>query len=249
MSMPIATVSESRPTPDLHLQTLFVLDRDGRITSTREPGGTRGPLFALVRGLSGRAWAVRADVPRDLADELDRLAREEPAVTDLQQAPLHAHRYSHLLRSRLPGVEVSQSGGPAFAFPEILAQPADGVERDADVALIEDEQLLQHHFKGWVPGEIAAGRRPVMAAMSGGQPISICFCARSSDIAAEAGLETAEPFRGRGLGPKVTAAWALAIRASGRAPLYSTIWTNHASRAVARKLGLLAYAASWSLTD
>jgi len=53
-----------------------------------------------------------------------------------------------------------------------------------------------------------------------------CFCARRSDAAAEAGLETAEAFRGRGFGPRVTAAWAWAIRATGRIPLYSTAWTN-----------------------
>lgn len=69
------------------------------------------------------------------------------------------------------------------------------------------------------------------------------------DVAADAGLETAEAYRGRGFGAHVTAAWAAEIRASGRMPLYSTFWDNHASLAVARKLGLLAYASSWSLTD
>ena len=65
----------------------------------------------------------------------------------------------------------------------------------------------------------------------------------------EAGGETAEAFRSRGFGPRVTAAWALAIRATGRVPLYSTAWTNHASLSVARKLGLVAYASTWSLSD
>lgn len=66
-------------TPDLHLQTCFVLNENGRIVSTREPGATRGPLFALVRGLSSCAWAVRADVSDDVASELDRLASPSPA--------------------------------------------------------------------------------------------------------------------------------------------------------------------------
>jgi hypothetical protein len=78
--------------------------------------------------------------------------------------------------------------------------------------------------------------------------VSVCFCARQSAAAAEAGLETAERFRGRGLGPRVTAAWALAIRASGRLPLYSTSWSNEASLAVARKLRLEACASDWSLS-
>ena len=78
--------------------------------------------------------------------------------------------------------------------------------------------------------------------------MSVCFCARRAGFAAEAGLETAPPFRGLGLGPRVAAAWALAMRASGRTPLYSTAWSNAASLAVARKLGLIPYAATWNLS-
>jgi predicted GNAT family acetyltransferase len=88
---------------------------------------------------------------------------------------------------------------------------------------------------------------PVVAWVEDGAPVSICFCARLSDEAAEAGLETAEACRGRGYGAQVAAAWALAVRASGRIPLCSTAWTNHASRAVARKLGLVPYASNWNL--
>src|SRR6185436_13781001 len=86
------------------------------------------------------------------------------------------------------------------------------------------------------------------AVVEHGQAVSVCFCARRSDVAAEAGLETAAAFRGRGLAARVTAAWALAIRASGRLPIYSTSWSNHASLAVARKLGLAACASDWSLS-
>jgi predicted GNAT family acetyltransferase len=88
-----------------------------------------------------------------------------------------------------------------------------------------------------------------MAVLEGGAPVSICFCARSSEVAAEAGLETAAAFRRRGYGSCVTAAWAAMIRASGRIPLYSTSWTNEASLAVARTLELLAYASAWSVSD
>ena len=82
-----------------------------------------------------------------------------------------------------------------------------------------------------------------------GYPVSICFCARRSGEAAEAGLDTAEGYRGRGYGPRVTALWATAIRRSGLVPLYSTSWSNQASLAVARKLGLVAYASSSGLSD
>jgi predicted GNAT family acetyltransferase len=68
-----------------------------------------------------------------------------------------------------------------------------------------------------------------------GHAISVCFCARRSQLAAEAGVETAVGYRGRGFASRVSAAWARLIRRSGRLPLYSTSWSNTASLAVARK--------------
>lgn len=220
-------------TPDLYLQTLFSLDDRGRIIGTREPDESQGPLFSLIRGRSGCTWAVRSDVPRDVAMELDALAREEPPVSDFGDGPVHADQYLAL-------VEGAVYSGPAFTFPEEITRP-DGT------VLIEDVRLLEHHFSGWDSSEIPASS-PIVALIEEGHAVSVCFCARRSDVAAEAGVETAVEFRGRGLAPRVAAAWALAVRASGRVPLYSTSWDNEASLAVARKLGLVAYASSWSIT-
>ncbi len=221
-------------TPDLHLRTSFLLDGDGRISRARSPEPNPGPLFSLIRGTSSCAWAVRADVPRHIADELDGLAREEPPASGLRDAPVHAERYMSLLGGKV-------YAGPAFIFPGVIARPSGTV-------FIDDLQLLEHHFTGWTMGEIPRAS-PIVAAVEEGHVVSVCFCARRSDTAAEAGLETAAAFRGRGLGPRVTAAWALALRASGRVPLYSTSWSNEASLAVARKLGLVAYASTWSLSS
>ena len=222
-------------TPDLHLKTCFIFNDAGRIISTREPTPSRGPLFMLVRSSSSCAWAVREDVSYDVATELDRLAREEPAIVDLGDEPVHAQRYLALLQK--PAIRLSD--GPAFEFPDSLNEPS-------GVVVVEDERLLEYHFRGWLPGEIEAGCGPVLAIVEGSRPVSICFCARRSEIAAEAGVETAQPYRGKGYAARVTAAWAIAIRNSGRIPLYSTSWTNHASLTVARKLNLVPYANSWS---
>jgi hypothetical protein len=222
-------------TPQLQLKTSFVFDAAGRIASTREPQATPGPLFALVRSTTSCAWAVRSDVTEAVAIELNCLAGEEPPLSDLRDPPLHADRYTALIAGQV-------QSGLAFTFPRAIPQPL-------GIVVIEDEQLLEHHFRGWVVGEIAAGRAPVMAIIENGYPVSVCFSARWSGVAAEAGVETAPSFRGRGLAPRVIAAWALAVRASGRTPLYSTDWSNAASLAVARKLGLEAYAADWSVSD
>ena len=221
-------------TPDLYLQTGYVLDGNGRITEKRSPEPEPGSLFSLIRGTERCVWAVRADVPQGIADEIDVLAREEPPVSDFRDAPVHAERYMSLLESQV-------YSGPAFTFPKAIARPSGTV-------LIDDLRSLERHFTGWKAGEIP-GASPVVAVVEEGYAVSVCFCARRSAAGAEAGLETAAAFRGSGLGPRVTAAWALAIRASGRIPLYSTSWSNHASLAVARKLGLLAFASVWSLSS
>jgi hypothetical protein len=215
------------------LETLFVLDAAGRIVSTREPQATSGPAFHLIRGITHCAWAVRADVSDEVAEEMNRLAGDEPPVTDFRKSPMHADRYVSLIGGRV-------RSGPAFHFPQTLIPPS-------GVVMIEDEELLGRHFHGWVPGEIAAGCAPMMAMVEGGYPVSICFSARWSETAAEAGIETAAEFRGRGFGPRVAAAWALEVRALGRIPLYSTDWSNTSSLAVARKLHLEPYAADWSV--
>ena len=237
-------------TPTLHLQTLFQLDPRGRIVATLEPDPAPGPLFILVRGTHECAWAVHTAVPDGLAAQLERLAQDEPPATDFQTPPLHAAQYRTLLGTQAVGNAGGPSGltlfdGPAFAFPAVLPTFTGTVP--IETVPIENERLLMRHFHGWRTGEIAAGRGPMLAVLVDGHAVSVCFCARRSDVAAEAGLETAAAFRRRGYGARVTAAWAQAVRAGGRTPLYSTAWSNTASRAVARRLGLIPYAGTWSL--
>jgi hypothetical protein len=220
-------------TPQLQLETLFVLNDRGRIVSTREPRPSSGPAFMLTRGSTAIAWAVRVDVSADVADELEALARQEPVPPEWERPPIHARRYQAALRGRV-------GWGPAFEFPEAAGTP------DGAVA-IQDESLLQPHFPGWVAGEIEAGASPVMAILVDGCAVSVCACARRSPMVAEAALDTAPAFRGRGYAARVASAWAGAVRVSGRTPLYSTDWTNASSLAVARKLGLKIYATNWSL--
>ena len=220
-------------TPELCLRTRYVFDGEGRIVSTRPPSPRRGPAFILVRGAAGCAWAIHRDVESSIASELDRLAREEPPISDLRTPPVHAECYMALVGGEL-------SSGPAFTFPETLPPPG-------ETETIDDLRQLEASFTGWTADEIPDAS-PIVAVKEDGRAVSVCFCARRADFAAEAGLETAPQFRGRGLGPRVAAAWAVAMRASGRTPLYSTSWTNDASLAVARKLGLIPYAETWRLS-
>jgi hypothetical protein len=54
-----------------------------------------------------------------------------------------------------------RSDGPAFEFPAELTS-------QTGVSLIEDEKLLPRALRSWVPGEIEAGRAPVLTIDEGG---------------------------------------------------------------------------------
>jgi RimJ/RimL family protein N-acetyltransferase len=221
-------------TPKLQLETLFVLDGDGRIRATREPNPTGGPAFSLVRDKRSCAWALSADVPSELADELIALARSEPPPAAITDPPRHADAYVALLGGRA-------ESGPVFTFPRTLAA-------SDDVATVTALSALEHHFRGWTADEIPE-RSPIVGIAIDGHAVSVCFCARRSEIAAEAGVETAVEYRGRGFGSRVTAAWGRLIRDSGRLPLYSTSWSNTASIALASKLGMSACGTDWNVYD
>lgn len=218
--------------PEVELQTLFKLDANRRIISTREPNPSTGPIFVLIRDGVQRVWAVGAEVDNTVANKLNALADQERPIADLREIPKHLDHYLNLL-----GGEISS--GPSFLFPEAVnCQPG--------IAEVRDIKSLSRHFSGWTEDELPE-RSPIMAVLEDGAAVSVCFCARRSAWAAEAGVETAPAYRGRGLASAVTTAWAAIIRTSGLLPIYSTAWENTASLNVAHKLGLVARAQIWSI--
>ena len=88
---------------------------------------------------------------------------------------------------------------------------------------------------------------PVAAAVVDGSAVSICYCARLSPLAAEAGVETLDAMRGRGYATAAVTAWATAMRGRGLLPLYGTSWENVASQRVAEKVGAVCYGEDWEI--
>lgn len=87
-----------------------------------------------------------------------------------------------------------------------------------------------------------------MAVIEGGAVVSACYSARRTAAACEAGVDTEEPYRGRGYAPLVVAEWRKVVELAGAVALCSTAWDNAASLGVARKLSLVPYAETLSLT-
>lgn len=231
---------------DLHLleiqvEALFMHDARGRISCVNEPGGDRAPRFFLGRTREGNLWRCRDDLADATARQLEQLAANEPFDENLQAEPHNLAAFQEVLRA--DGESPLIVSGPAYRFSDEVPAPADVQEITRANAHLLDPL-------GWNLETLSPefdSRAPFRAMLEDGGAVSLCFSARLTDRAAEAGVETKTAYRGRGHAPSVVAAWAGAVRVSGRIPLYSTSWDNFASRAVARKLGLLQYGTDISL--
>ena len=224
----------------LQAATLYRLDPAGRLLAVNEAAHPPAPRLFIGRTLAGDHWLTRHDLSPRLVSTLVALLAAEPTATDLRQVPDCLPALITALTAA--GTQPTVWHGPAWTFPPTLPP----LTPDLVEVTRERATLLMPHFVDLIPE--LAWRAPVLALVRGHHAIAVCFSARNSSLAAEAGLETAPPFRGHGYGPRVTAAWAAAVRATGRIPLYSTSWDNLASQAVARKLGLRLYGADLALS-
>ena len=214
----------------LHAEALFRHDSAGRLRTVNEEGGSVAPIFYLGRAAEGNEWRFRHDVDENLVAELTRLCLQEPVGHFVWDPTGGVEPFREAI-ARTRSVERVWSG-PAFCFPRSAP-----VEPVPEVVLVRDPSVLTAHFADWA--EDVAPDRPFTAYVLDGQAVSICTSVRETGDAHEAGVETAPDFRGRGFAGAVVSAWAAQVRKLDLEPLYSTSWTNEASRAVARKLGLL----------
>lgn len=230
---------------ELHLRCLHHHDANDRLTGSRQPGRGASPLFHLGRTVLGNLWRFRDDLDPHAVRDLARLAGREPPLLRQGTRPPPPERLEAMRRVLLRDREsLVLWRGPAYRFPERIAVP--GTPLPLQAVTPGREHLLAgafHDLEREIPG-----RQPCIAAVERGRAVSVCFSSRPLEAsgsprcaAAEAGVETLAHQRGRGLAPAVVAAWALAVRALGGEPMYSTSWDNRASRAVARKLGLVPY--------
>lgn len=244
----------------MHMQAeaLFVHDTAGRLVRINEPEPTQpAPRFFLGRTAAGNLWRTRHDIPADLVMALERLVADEPVLgvnnaggTD-NTPPVHAAAYAALLEQHAP--ILGTHAGPAYTLPAEDTTPDAAYTGGAGASGItaiaitpENAHLLRAHFP-WLVTTLA-DYAPVTAVVADGHAAAICFCSRITARAAEAGVYTEADYRGRGFAAETVRAWAAAVRAGGRIPLYSTAWSNTASRAVARKLGAAQYGDDFSIT-
>lgn len=217
----------------LHVEALFTHTAEGLLEAVNEPGGGPAPRFFIGRTREGPVLRFRHDVDPDIRRALELAASEDATAQsgDLD-VPTDPTQYRDIL-ALAAAVEKSWAG-PAYWFPNEFPSTA-GAVRVTDA----NAKLLEQLMRGWL-GDVSLCQ-PMFALPLDERAVALCCSVRQTAEAHEAGVETVAPYRGRGYAARVTAAWAGAVRAMGRVPLYSTSWQNEASRAVARKLGLIRF--------
>ena len=236
----------------IQFQTVFVLERPGRIVTTNDPGRSPAPRFALFACASGNIHGVRVDVADGIAAQLMDLAASEPPFFDRLGRPRHLDRYIELLSRTAP---VSQ---PHLEMTYVL--PND-IAYQHDVRLIcsdspEGQELRATLATKGIPAGLAEMRftdvsafwDPWCVALHNAEVASVAFAARLSETGASLGLATSPGLRGRGYAAAAIAGWARMPALRSRALFYSTSQTNISSQRVVARLGLRFLGASLALS-
>lgn len=206
------------------MRTLYRVDRLGRLVCVNDLGEPAAPRLFIGTGRDGsRIVRVGAGVGERQWRALLRCAGDSEAVRATLETTAPVER---------------EHRGPAYVLPGDLPSGLRAMP-------VTDPAVLHPELAPWGP-ELEL-RGPCFGVMDGGLAVSICCCARTTEEAAEAGVETATAFRGRGMAAEAVSAWAAAVTASGRVAFYSTSRENLASQAVAKNLGAREFGEDWSL--
>ena len=232
----------------IEMDTIWAHDARGRMTHVLGEPSRPAPLLAV--GLAD--GAVLADARFDVDDAL---ATEASALVRTI-APAREHRLRDDTIARLSALlepafgAIAFDGGIGYVLPDDVAydsgaplvtsaSPEDARTRlvaPAEANWREDEwrALTTNRLGPWA-----------MALDTDGGVISICHCARLTDIAAEAGVWTHPDHRGRRHAVAVTAAWATLLQPMIPHRFYSHATENAASQRVAERLGARRIGCVW----
>ncbi len=218
---------------ELEYATLFDHDSGGRLAPV-DRHGNPAPDLTIGRTDGAVVPRLRNDLPNGLAAELAELAAREPVTASLEDSPRFDREYRRLLGTGDAAPEV-------FAAFVLSATPVSpGLKEEQPVAVATLDRAALGGFPR-LAADLEIGR-PGFAVLRDERTVAVAFSSRSVAGAAEAGVETLPAHRGRGYATAVTAAWAEAVRRSGRVAFYSAAAGSAASLAIGRKLSGAPYA-------
>lgn len=223
----------------IEMDTIWAHDARGRLTHVR--GNPARPAPLLAAGTAGGAWLIDIgqEVEDDAAAAVEAYVRALPPPPD-RRVPLDAIARLSAMLDPAPDA-ITFDGGVGYLLPDHLALDSGAPVVTSASPAGERTSLVAPPEANWRSdewGDLLAGRLgPFAIVRDGGTAISICHCARLTEIAAEAGVWTHPEHRGRRHAVAVTAAWASLLQPSIPYKFYSTSEHNTASQRVAARLG------------
>ncbi len=222
------------------IELRYRLDAAGRLVGENlpeDPADRNAPSLYACLGADLLVYAFRHDVS---AERVEHATAVLEALADaLFESPDQFADAGEAIAATW-GEGAALRAGPIYRVPR-------GLPQDPDVVLVAAAQsdALARSFPH-THAHLAA-LAPCAARLVDGNAVSICRTVRRSRFALEAGVDTVEAHRGRGYGAGVVAAWAEQAWQAGQVPCFSMDWSNEASLNLARRLGMMAIGAEFSL--
>ena len=225
---------------DIHRSTAFTFDVRGRMVHESAPDQSTGRRFSFTGCRHGNLPVIRADVPEEVARELDRLVALEPPPAGAEAEPVHLDAYRELLDLDGP---LQHYHGLLWVFQGPLSYESE--EELVWSGTIEGDRLLARLGEA-MPSSLADKGflarddlwEPWCLGVVDAQVASIAETVRTGPAGAEVGVDTAVGFRGRGLGVAATAGWSRHPQLTNHTCFYSTGRDNSSSRRLTERLDL-----------
>jgi hypothetical protein len=217
---------------EMHIEALFTLNHQSKLVAINEPWDkTRAaPRMYLGKAFDGSIiYKFRYDVPPEIVKKLEEYLSEE-ILTGKNGEIKYTNEYLKILDSE-------------NYFEEICYSCGDKIEQTRNKCVkITIENIKDFELNGfeWLNDEINYSR-PCYGIIEGNKMVSLCRSVRITEKAHEAGIETKEEHRGKGLAIITLKEWARDIQNNGYIPLYSTSKRNKSSQRVAEKMFLNKY--------
>ena len=166
----------------IHVSALYRHDERHRLLAVNEPGDPRPddpppPRLFLGRTRAGNVWRFRHDLPDSSIAELEAALHTEPIGGDLPQLPRCLPALQAALALDAPFA--ATWSGPAWRFPDEIHASGHEVVR----VTTENENIVRPVLLA----DDLLSRLPCLATVVDGRLASLCFSARNTPIAAEAG--------------------------------------------------------------
>jgi hypothetical protein len=220
----------------MHIEALFTLDSQSRMVTINEPWDKTkaAPRLYLGKTFDGSIiYKFRCDIQSGIIKKLEKYLLHEKPLNEIE----YTNKYFKILESKNHFEEM------CYYYKDM----ANTIKNDCvKITTVNIKDFKLNGFE-WLNDEIRYCQ-PCYGIVKRGKIISICRSVRIMEEAHEAGIETAEEHRGKGLAKIVLINWANDVQNEGYMPLYSTSKGNKSSQKVAEKEGLNKYGIGISIT-